>query len=395
MCKQYSFDTIIIGAGAAGLYCAIHSADSAQQIAILEKNASIGAKIKVSGGGRCNVTNQNPSAKNYLSHDKTPDYSALTRHSAEDFLKWFTKQGLSYHEKHKGQLFCTERSRAFIKALEHALQKNNIHLKTNTTIKHIEKTAQGYRLTNDKEEYYQCKQLVIACGAPSYPKLGASDSALQFAKQLKLKNYPFRPALVPLILETPLPQLAGISTNVIAHTGTSPKFHDDLLFTHRGLSGPAILQISSYWQKNTPIYINFMPNYNKNYLLEQKNLKNKTLNTALKNALPQQLKNHLLKNENLHKPLAEYSKQALLKIQERLQNYPFAIQKTEGMNKAEASLGGISCQEIDFKNFESKKHPNLYFIGEALDVLGHLGGYNLQWAWSSAWCCAQALKKKL
>lgn len=380
---------IIIGGGAAGTYCAIHAAQRGLSVCILEKNPAIGAKLRVCGGGRCNFTNLHIKPEAYLSHNPHFCRSALAKHNQWDVLKWFDEHRLTYHEKKSGQLFCAQHSRGVIQALADELHHFGVPIHYNTCVLHIEKTENGYLLHTNQGDF-AAEQLVIACGGASFAKLGATDCALTFAKSLKIANYPFRPALVPLLLSPAFPQLAGVTTEVIVKTENAPDFRDDMLFTHRGLSGPAILQISSYWQKGAALELNFLPDCPPDFLLTTKQQQpQKSLSHVLKTLLPAALVQHFIPNQQ---PLQQYSDAQLRAYTQQLQHYRVLPSGTEGMKKAEVCRGGIDTRTMDPRTLQIKAHADLYAIGEAVDVTGWLGGYNLQWAWSSAWCCAQALR---
>lgn len=399
-----TYDVLIIGAGASGSYCAIHAAQHNLRIALIEQNKSIGNKIRVSGGGRCNLTNLYISPDAYHSSNPKFCHSALTRHSQWDFLNWCQNARLSVEEKTLGQLFCQQKSRGLIDALQHQLQHPQITLHTQSPVQALSYhpyTPTPYHITTPHHQL-KARALVIASGGASFPKLGGSDLALQLAKQLKLPNHPFKPALVPLILSPPLSHLSGISTPVHASLphSNSPSFRENLLITHKGLSGPAILQLSTYWQKNQAIALNFLPDQPHNSLIHAKTTHpQQTLQQHLKPYLPHNLLIHLLNTsplaQKIHQPLQHLSTTDLQHLQIHLQQWQITPTNTEGMNKAEVSSGGIDTRQFNPRTFENKTHKNLYAIGEALDVTGWLGGYNFQWAWSSAWCCAQALGKNL
>ena len=383
-------DILILGGGAAGLYCAIHAAARGKTVTVLEQNADIGQKIRVSGGGRCNLTNIHTRPEAYHSHNPRFCRSALARHSQHDALAWFTAQGLSFTEKTLGQLFCDQRSRGVIDALRHAAEHNGVTLSTDTRLHSLTHHGTHYSAATNQGTYHAAK-FVIASGGASFPKLGGSDTALRLARQFGLKNHPFRPALVPLTLASPWTGLAGASCTVAAQSGASPVFRDQLLITHRGLSGPAILQISTYWQAGQTITLDFLPDAAPDHLCTEKRAHpQKTLHSHLKNTLPAALVAHLCAAYP-NQRLGDYRDQHLRELENHLRRHSLIPSGHEGMGKAEASSGGIDTRDIDPKTFMSKKQPGLHIIGEALDVTGHLGGYNFQWAWSSAWCCAQAL----
>lgn len=372
------WDALIIGAGAAGSYCALTAAGRGRRVALLEKNGQLGAKIRVSGGGRCNLTNLNLSSANYLSANPPFCRGALSRHRPEDFLDWLWAQGLDTEEKAPGQLFCRQKSRGLIAALEEALQRAGVTLFYHEAAERVV-WADDHFLINDR---HRARRLVVASGSPAYPKLGASDWALRLAKQFGIKNTPFTPALVPLLLPAPWPELSGLSTEVVGWTGPSPRYRDSLLFSHRGLSGPVILQLSSHWQRGAPLWLNFLPEG------PPPLPPTATLAKALTAVLPARLAATLAPEP---KPLAQWRKADLNAALARLQAWPFQPSGTEGMHKAEVCRGGIDTRELDPRTLAVKRFPALHFIGEAVDVTGELGGYNLQWAWSSGWVCGQAL----
>lgn len=383
-------DVLILGGGAAGLYCAIHAAARGRRVIVLEQNADIAQKIRVSGGGRCNLTNLDIRADAYLSHNPHFCRSALARHSQHDALAWFDAQGLDFAEKTLGQLFCVQRSRGVIDALRHACAEYGVMLSTATQLHSLHHDADHFIAVSNQGSF-RAPQFVIASGGASFAKLGGSDIALRLAKQFALKSYPFRPALVPLTLAQPWPELAGNSCVVNAQTGNSPVFRDHLLFTHRGLSGPAILQISSYWHKGQPITLDFLPDAPRDDLLAHKqHSPQRLLYKHLQHHLPAAIVSALCRAYP-NRALGEIRDQTLREVESHLRAHTLIPDGHEGMNKAEVCAGGIDTRELNPKTFAVKKVPGLYAIGEALDVTGWLGGYNFQWAWSSAWCCAQAL----
>lgn len=384
-----AFDVLIIGAGAAGCYCAIHAAERGLRVALIEKNPSIGAKIRVSGGGRCNLTNQEISAEHYLSEN--PDFcrSALHRHNQWQALAWFEAAGLHFEEKTLGQLFCVQRSRGVIASLQQALDRLGVTLITDARIQSLRAENDGYQLQSNQGDWLG-RQCVIATGGPAWPKLGASAFALQIARQFHLPVLPFRPALVPLTLKQPLTALSGLSCEVIVSCAGSPSFRENLLFTHHGLSGPAILQISSYWRAGEAITVNFLPDEPADALYRAKQQTPQiSAQQWLKQRLPKTLAQYLIPNE---RPLQEYSHDALQALSGQLFARLIYPNGDEGLKKAEVCRGGVDTRCIDPRHFSVRSQTGLYFIGEALDVTGWLGGYNFQWAWSSAWCCAQALQ---
>lgn len=381
-------DVLILGGGAAGMYCAVHAASRGRRVVVLEQNSDIGRKIRVSGGGRCNLTNLHIRPECYLSHNPRFCRSALARHSRHDALAWFVAQGLHFSEKTLGQLFCDEHSRGVIEALRRAALQNGVTLACDTPLQTLDYQDNQF-IAHTPHGTFRAEKFVIAAGGPSFPKLGGSDTALRLARQFSLKSYPFRPALVPLTLEKPFAALAGASCRVEVQSGASPVFRDDLLFTHRGLSGPAILQVSSYWQKGQALSINFLPDMDDGALLAEKRRNSrKTLHNVLRQHLPTAVAAALCAGYP-QGALGDCRDRDLREIEKALREYTLIPSGHEGMSKAEVCTGGIDTREFDPKTFMSKRQNGLYAIGEALDVTGWLGGYNFQWAWSSAWCCAQ------
>lgn len=396
-----TYDVIIIGAGAAGLMCAIRAGERGLSVLVLDKAEKPGKKILISGGGRCNFTNLAVSSENYLSPNQHFCKSALSRYTPWHFIELLSQHGLTYNEKTLGQLFCQQQSKAVVEMLLAEAQKNGVEIHCQTDIYHIDYHDQ-YTLTaknilTTKNQQYRANHLVVACGGPSIPKLGASDFALQVAKQFQIKNTPFSPALVPLTLPHTLLQhyrpLAGISQPVsISCNGVH--FTENLLFTHRGISGPAVLQISSYWQKGDILSIDFCPTHSNLFkqLQQAKSTHPKLpLSRFLAQKLAKKFAQLLATGFFTEKPLQQFDDTQLMQVANHLKNWEIQPSGSEGMKKAEVSKGGIHPDALSSKTFECKQQPHLYFIGEAVDVTGWLGGYNFQWAWSSGWCCGDGL----
>lgn len=391
-----TYDVIIIGAGAAGLMCAIRAGERSLSVLLLEKSNKIGSKILISGGGRCNFTNLdiNPSA--YLSPNSHFCKSALSRYTQWHFIELLSQQGLTYHEKTLGQLFCEQKSAAVVTMLVNLAKQQGVTIHLDTHVDRITQDSQQHYHIQSAAMTYSGKQLVVATGGPSIPKIGASDFALRVAKQFAIKNTPFSPALVPLTVDTMwlnrCKALAGVS-QFVEITCQNQSFTENLLFTHRGLSGPAILQISSYWKKGEALQINLCPTENIYAYLhaakqqQPKQLLSKCLAGLFANKLAAAITDWYFTDQ----PLQAFSDKALAAIAEQLQNWQITPTGTEGMKKAEVSLGGVHPDALSSKTFETHRQKGLYFIGEAVDVTGWLGGYNFQWAWSSGWCCGDAL----
>lgn len=389
-----TYNTLVIGAGAAGLMCAIEAAKKGQHVLLLEKAEKIGKKILISGGGRCNFTNLNIEASAYLS--KNPHFckSALARYTQWDFIALVEKHGLSWTEKTLGQLFCDQKSKAIVAMLLSECEDTAVEIKTNCIIKNISKNNALFNINTSLGEF-QTQSLVIATGGPSIPRMGSTDFGIQVSKQFGLKNIPFNPALVPLTfpqkdLEQLFKPLSGISVDVIISCN-QVDFHEAMLFTHRGLSGPAVLQISSYWKKGVKVYINLFPNTDSEKWLEQQQIQHPKaeLKTRLSQYLPKKLAIKLCEILLTNKPMQQYSPKEIQHLASQLNHWELSPSGTEGMRTAEVCTGGVDTDELSSKSFEAKKISGLYFIGETMDVTGHLGGYNFQWAWSSGWCAGQ------
>lgn len=389
-----SYDVIIIGAGAAGLMCAAQAGYRGRMVLLLEKAEKIGKKILIAGGGRCNFTNLQTQASAYLSNNHHFCKSALSRFTPQDFLALMQTYGLSWTEKTLGQLFCDQKSTAIVDLLWQECQTAQVSLQLNSPVQQLQRLEQGFEVETSQARY-TAPHVVIATGGPSIPKMGASDIALSLAKQFGISNIPFKPALVPLTLSAELLQgllqgLAGISLDVIVRCGTA-SFREAMLITHRGLSGPAILQISSYWQAGQAIEINLLPNVQAStWLIALAQQRPKVeLKTVLADVLPSRLAQRFCESLFHNQALAQYNHKQLQQIGEQLNQWRIVPSGTEGMRTAEVSLGGVNTDELSSKTFEAKKVAGLYFIGESVDVTGWLGGYNLQWAWASGWCAGQ------
>jgi len=384
------FDAIIIGAGAAGLFCALQAGKRGKRILVIEHNAQIGRKILISGGGRCNFTNIYTRAENFISANPHFCKSALARYTPNDFVELVKKHRIEFYEKKLGQLFCRESSRLIVEMLFTECTKAKVEIRTNCTVKNIRKDKVFEIETN--QGIFSSESLVIATGGLSFPKIGATDFGYKIARQFGLKIIETKPSLVPLVFSKAgnFAKLAGVSVDSLVSAGNH-SFRENILFTHRGLSGPAILQISNYWQKNKQISINLLPDFD---LLEffEKNLSNKqNLDNFLSKILPNRFAEIFTANNFPNKPLNQLSRKELEQIAEKLNNWQVLFNETEGYHKAEVTLGGIDTNELSSQTMESKKVSGLFFIGEVMDVTGWLGGYNFQWAWSSAFIAGTSL----
>jgi predicted Rossmann fold flavoprotein len=388
-------DTIIIGAGAAGLMCAIEVAKRNKHVLIIESANKPGKKILMSGGGRCNFTNLNTTPENYISHNQHFVKSALSRYKPRDFIELVEKYKIKYHEKTLGQLFCNDKSKQILNMLLDECNKYGAKINSNETISQIKKTESGFNLKTQNAEYY-CESLVIACGGLSIPTLGASPFGYKIAEQFDLKVWPTRAGLVPFTLHNSdkvrFHELAGVS-NYCEVTYKNISFKENILFTHRGLSGPAILQISSYWQPGDEIIIDLLPGKNICEIISKTKItqENILLKTLLGNIFAKSLVSALFDQNLLTRKLKSLNNKDLNIIKNTIHTFKIKPNGTEGYRTAEVTLGGVDCNEVSSKTMQSNKVPGLYFIGEVLDVSGWLGGYNFQWAWSSGWAAGQAI----
>ena len=386
------YDVIIVGGGAAGLMCAVESAKRGRKTLVLEGSKSVGEKIRISGGGRCNFTNLKVTKDNFLSNNPNFCISALKRFTQDDFISMVEKHGIKYHEKTLGQLFCDISAKQIIQMFLDECEKYGAEIKLNVKVDGICKTEGGFSLKTTEEDF-ECESLVIATGGLSIPKMGATDFGYKIAKQFGIDIVETFPALAPFTLAQEILDLtinlAGVSVFAQVSIG-KVKFRENILFTHRGLSGPAILQISSYWQKGQAITLNMAPDIDVfSGLKQRKESSGKSEVVAvLSEILPKRLAAFVADISDVSgMKMADISNKNLEKLAQNINSWQITPSGSEGYSKAEVTLGGVNCNEISSKTFESKKVPGLYFIGEVLDVTGHLGGFNFQWAWSCGFAC--------
>ncbi|WP_188056072.1 NAD(P)/FAD-dependent oxidoreductase [Sphingosinithalassobacter sp. CS137] len=388
-----SFDAVVLGAGAAGLLCAASAGQRGRRVLLVDHNRAAGAKILISGGGRCNFTNLGTAPDRFLSANRHFAKSALSRYTPADFLALVERHGIAWHEKTLGQLFCDGSARQIVAMLHDECARGGVELALGTPIGAVEHGDGLFRVTLDGRTV-AAPSLVIATGGPSIPKLGASGFAYDLARRFGLKVIEPRPALVPLTLgadETLFRTLSGVAAPVIASAGKA-RFAEAALFTHRGLSGPAILQVSSYWRHGERIGVDFVPGRAPGWLRGAKRANPRaTLRSTLARELPERLAETLADRLALGGELANLRDQALAEAEAALADWHFHPNGTEGFAKAEVTVGGISTAELSSQTMAAKRVPGLYAIGEAVDVTGWLGGYNFQWAWASGWAAAQAL----
>jgi len=389
-------DVAVIGAGAAGMMCAATAAQRGKRVVLIDHAEKLAEKIRISGGGRCNFTNINAGPANFLSENPHFAKSALSRYTPQDFLSLVKKHRIGYHEKHKGQLFCDDSAEQIINMLRAECASGGVQWRMPSKVQAVQQNAAGFHLQTDQGDIH-AGAVVIATGGLSIPKIGATDFGYRTAKQFGLKLVEPRPALVPLTFDEnawqPFVPLAGISLEVDAETGSlkgrnpsGARFREDLLFTHRGLSGPAILQISSFWQPNTPIVINLLPEMDlAQTLIEGKSTLKKQLGNILSQWLPARLAEGLLQAHGYAEDarIADLPDAKLRKLGELINRWTITPNGSEGYRKAEVTRGGVDTRELSQQSMMVNKVPGLYFIGETVDVTGWLGGYNFQWAWAS------------
>lgn len=387
-------DVIIIGASASGLMCAIEAAKRGRKVRVLDHANKAGKKILMSGGGRCNFTNYTVEADNYISHNPHFCKSALKRFNQWDFLALIAQYQIPYHERLHGQLFCNDSAKDILDMLLNECHRYGAEIQLNCSITQVKKLDSGQFQLETSQGAFQTSSLVIATGGLSIPKMGATAFGYQLAEQFAIKVWPTRAGLVPLTLQpddkerfTPLTGIA-VPCQI---TNQSRSFTENLLFTHRGLSGPAILQISSYWQPGEALIINLLPDLDLLETLKQKRQQGHKakIQTLLADYLPKRLLQALLSEAQLNMTLADCSDKQLQSISDNLQNWTIKPNGSEGYRTAEVTLGGVDCDAVSSKTMESLQVSGLYFVGEVLDVSGWLGGYNFQWAWASGWCAGQ------
>ena len=389
-----SFDVAIIGAGAAGLMCALSAGGRGRRVLLIDHADEAGKKILISGGGRCNFTNREPLPDCFLSANPHFVKSALKRYSQHDFIALVEKHRIPYHERDHGQLFCDGSAREILAMLLAECAAVGVELRLGCTVTGIEKPDR-FRLETNRGPV-EAAALVLASGGPSIPKMGATGFAHDVARRFGLKMTQTRPALVPFTVgpeDLALMQpLAGVSLDTVA-SRDKRRFREAMLFTHRGLSGPVILQISSYWQPGETVLLDLLPDLDlAPYLIERKKTRPKAeLKTILTEILPSRLAQKLVEDRMPNQPMATYPDKALQRVAEQLKRWPLKPAGTEGYAKAEVTVGGIDTDGLSSQTLGAKAVPGLYAIGEAVDVTGWLGGYNFQWAWSSGWCAGQAV----
>jgi predicted Rossmann fold flavoprotein len=400
-------DVVVLGAGAAGLFCAAKIAQNGKRVAVIDHAATLGEKIRISGGGRCNFTNRDAKPENFISENVSFCRSALARYTPQDFIEQIERHGIAWHEKHKGQLFCDGSAQQIVRMLLSECADGNVDVLNPVKLNHLRHiSASKARFALDTNHgLLHCRDVVIATGGLSIPKIGASDLGYRIAKQFDIPIVPTRPALVPLTIEpqiwAPFAQLAGVALQAIVRISAdkpkSPKFTEDLLFTHRGLSGPGILQISSYWQPGNTIAIDLAHAAPMGTaLIERKTTDKRALHNVLGDYLPQRLADYFgaqAGDSYAEKKLSDVPDSVLRELGQRINDWRIEPNGSEGYRKAEVTRGGVDTRSLSSKTMESTSVAGLYFIGEVVDVTGWLGGYNFQWAWASAVAAAKAISE--
>ena len=381
---------IVIGAGAAGLMCAIEAGKRERSVLVLERNQTIGEKIRISGGGRCNFTNAEAGHSNYLSNNPHFCKSALARYTADDFIDLVVKHGIAFHEKKLGQLFCDKSAKQIIEMLRKECDAANVAVQLTCDVTEVSIEG-GFHLKTSHGEY-TCASLVIATGGLSIPQLGATNFAFGLARQFGLGVTKLKPGLVPLMFKPAdirfFGSLAGVSVDAIVTCGEA-SFRENILFTHRGMSGPGILQTSSYWEEGSNIIVNLFPELDAEQILLEDEQSKRELSTVLDQYLPRRFVLAWCARLGGSKPFHQYGKKELERIAYGLQHWVVSPSGTEGFGKAEVTVGGVDTEELSSKTMQSHKIRGLFFVGECVDVTGWLGGYNFQWAWSSGWVAGQ------
>lgn len=395
-----SFDVIIIGAGASGLMCAAEAGKRGRRVLVLDHARKLGEKIRISGGGRCNFTNLHTADPRstpgrFLSRNPHFCKSALSRYRPDDFLALVEKYQIGWHEKTLGQLFCNETARDIVALLLDEAGKAGVTIQADTKVEAISR-ENGFTVQTSAG-LYQADKLVIATGGPSIPKIGASGFGYRIAQQFGLEVIPPRAALVPFTFDEEqlalYKGLSGVAVDSVVVTCNGTSFREAFLFTHRGLSGPVILQISSYWEEGATVHIDFLPDHDMAALLKdaRQQQPRKMLRTVLSAWLPARLADLLAQQSGYDDVMAALSDKKIKEIASLIKDWQIIPAGTEGYRTAEVTLGGVDTNELSSKTFEAIKVPGLHFIGEVVDVTGWLGGYNFQWAWASGYCCGQSL----
>jgi len=384
-----TYDVIIIGAGAAGLMAAIEAGKRGRKVLLVDHSKKIGEKIRISGGGRCNFTNLHTEPSKFLSNNPKFVRSALSQYTQQDFINLIKKHNIKFHEKKLGQLFCDQSAQQIVEMLLTECELANVEIKKEFIVKDVSKYKDQYLIISEQDTY-SCESLVIATGGLSIPKIGATDFGYKIAKKFNLDVIETLPGLVPLTFSEKIlnicKELTGLSVEAIV-SFKKTLFQEGMLFTHRGLSGPSILQISSYWKMGQNININLLPKLNVYNFLEEKKKSNpkQDINTIISDLLPKRLAQIICNENKVSGNIWEISNKTLRELSEAINTWIIKPTGSEGYRTAEVTLGGVNTNELSSQTMMSNKHKGLFFIGEVVDVTGHLGGYNFQWAWSSGY----------
>jgi predicted Rossmann fold flavoprotein len=386
------FDVVVIGGGAAGLFCAIEAGKRGRRVLVIEHNAAVGRKIIISGGGRCNFTNLDVTAENFVSQNSHFCKSALARYTSQDFIKLVEKHRIQYYEKTLGQLFCRESSRLIVELLLNECDAAGVKIQPECSVSEVRRDGDECWTLETNRGPIRCRKLVIATGGLSYPKIGATDFGYRIARQFGLKIVETHPSLVGLVFAggDRFKSLSGISVDT-AVSADGHEFRENILFTHRGLSGPAILQVSNYWTRERDVTINLLPETAAAELFAARGESKQTTGNFLAQVLPARFADLFASLELSDKPVNQLNRSEVDAITEKLNGWKVRFGGTEGYAKAEVTRGGVSTAELSSQTMEAKRAPGLYFIGEVVDVTGWLGGYNFQWAWSSGFAAGQAV----
>lgn len=397
--NSQNFDTVILGAGAAGMMCATQAGVGGARVLVIDHARAPGEKIRISGGGRCNFTNLHAKPQCFISSNRHFAKSALSRYTQHDFIALVERYGIAYHEKTLGQLFCDGSAKSIIEMLLEEMQKVSAELRLETHIRALSGTEGGFTLQLEEQgSIYNvtCRNLVVACGGKSIPKMGASGLGYQIAEQFGLALTETRPALVPLTFGEDMladfQSLAGVAIDARISCGKIT-FEEAMLFTHRGLSGPAILQISSYWREKTPITVSLLPSVDVYQVLRERRQQDgrKNIATIMAELFPKRLAAYLADIFEADGNIGDMSDKRLMALADAIKNWTLNPIGSEGYRTAEVTLGGVDTAGLNSRTMQATAVPGLYFIGEVVDVTGWLGGYNFQWAWSSGWAAGQAI----
>ena len=393
--KAETLDVLIVGAGAAGMMCAIEAGRRGRSVRLIDHARAPGEKIRISGGGRCNFTNLGTGPGNFLGENPRFATSALRRYTQHDFVKRVDRAGIAWHEKTLGQLFCDDSAKQIIRMLTDDMREAGVRLSLGVSVERVARTGEGFEAALSDGSTVRCASLVLATGGKSIPKMGATGWAYDTARGFGLRVTETRPALVPLTFEAGLLErlkpLAGVAVDAVVKGGGA-SFAEAMLFTHRGLSGPAILQISSYWREGEAITVAMAPGEDVHARLKAAKEENgrQMAHTALGHIVPRRLAESICEREGVQGKLAEIGDKALRRLDGAVNGWTVKPVGSEGYRTAEVTLGGVATDQLDQQTMAAKSVPGLYVIGEAVDVTGWLGGYNFQWAWSSGWAAGQA-----